>query len=414
MARPDERQTRRQPDLHLLGVSFRTAPVAVREALHFDREQALGFLQELSADHPDLEVLVVSTCNRSEFYLVSGDGARAVEALLAALRRVRPDAPVLRADCPRYHLEGQEAARHLLRVACGADSQVLGDVQVLGQVRQAGGVADEAGTLGPRLRRLLGHAVRAGRRAREETAIGRGAASLGSALASLLSGRGSERILVLGAGDVARDIGRHLAKRGLGPLWFVNRTEARAAELAAECRGASHPWSALETLLREADVVIAATSALVLGRDALDAAAAARPERPLLVVDAGVPRNVEAGSRVPVLDLDAIRERQAEAVAARQAALPEVEAIVADEVERFGRWVERGATEDLIRSLFAEAAVASREAAGLLAGAEPAGPAEVERVFVRSFKRLLHGHVRRLRAASPSDGASSLAAAPGF
>jgi len=409
MARPAERQ----PELHLLGVSFRTAPVAVREALHFDREQALGFLQALSADHPDLEVLVVSTCNRSEFYLVSGDGARAVEALLAALRRVRPDAPVLRADCPRYHLEGQEAARHLLRVACGADSQVLGDVQVLGQVREAGAVAEEAGTLGPQLRRLLGHAVRAGKRAREDTPIGRGAASLGSALASLLAGRGSERILVLGAGDVARDIGRHLAKRGIGPLWFLNRTEARAAELAAECRGAAHPWSALEALLREADVVIAATSALVLGREMLDAAAAARPEQALLVVDAGVPRNVEPGSRVPVIDLDAIRERQAEVLAARQAALPEVENIVADEVDRFTQWIEGTATEDLIRSLYGDAALASREAAGLLAGAEHVGPAEVERVFLRSFKRLLHGHVRRLRAASPSDAAPT-AAAPGL
>jgi glutamyl-tRNA reductase len=408
MARPPELRS----ELHLLGVSFRTAPVAVREALHFDRDQALGFLQELSADHPDLEVLVVSTCNRSEFYLVSGDGARAVEALLAALRRVRPQAPVFRADCPRYHLEGQEAARHLLRVACGADSQVLGDVQVLGQVREAGVVAEEAGTLGPQLRRLLGHAVRAGKRAREDTAIGRGAASLGSALASLLAGRGSERILVLGAGAVARDIGRHLAKRRLGPLWFVNRTDTRAAELADECRGAAHPWSALAALLREADVVIAATSALVLGREMLDAAAAARPERPLLVVDAGVPRNVEPGSRVPVMDLDAIRERQAEVLAARQAALPEVETIVADEVDRFARWVEGGATEDLIRSLFGDAALASREAAGLLARAEHVGPAEVERVFLRSFKRLLHGHVRRLRATSPSDAGASIAAAP--
>lgn len=410
MTRPAELRS----ELHLLGVSFRTAPVAVREALHFDREQALGFLQELAADRPDLEVLVVSTCNRSEFYLASRGGAEAVEALLAALRRARPDAPVLRADCPRYHLEGGEAARHLLRVACGADSQVLGDVQVLGQVREAGAVADEAGTLGPHLRRLLGHAVRAGKRAREETAIGRGAASLGSALASLLAGRGRERILVLGAGDVARDIGRHLAKRGFGPLWFVNRTEARAVELAAECRGAAHPWSALDTLLREADVVIAATSALVLGRDALDAAAMARPDRALLVLDAGVPRNVEPGSRVPVLDLDAIRERQAEVVAARQAALPAVETIVAEEADRFARWIDAGATEDLIRSLFGEAAVASREAAGLLAGAEHVGPAEVERLFMRSFKRLLHGHVRRLRAASPLEAAAPVAAAPGF
>ena len=207
---------------------------------------------------------------------------------------------------------------------------------------------------------------------------------------------------------------RHLAKRGLGPLWFVNRTEARAAELAAECRSAAHPWSALHALLREADVVIAATSALVLGREALDAAAAARPERPLLVIDAGVPRNVEEGSRVRVLDLDAIRERQAEVVAARQAALPEVEAIVAEEADRFARWTHRGTTEDLIRSLFGDAASASREAAGLLAGAEHVGPAEVEQLFLRSFKRILHGHVRRLRAASPLDAASSAAAAPGL
>jgi glutamyl-tRNA reductase len=115
---------------------------------------------------------------------------------------------------------------------------------------------------------------------------------------------------------------------------------------------------------------------------------------------------------VPVMDLDAIRERQAEVLAARQAALPEVETIVADEVDRFARWVEGGATEDLIRSLFGDAALASREAAGLLTRAEHVGPAEVERVFLRSFRRLLHGHVRRLRATSPSDAGASIAAAP--
>lgn len=401
-------------ELHLLGVSFRTAPVAVREALHFDRDHALELLRELAGDDPNLEVLVVSTCNRTEFYLVSGDGPAAVDGLLATLRRVRPEAPVLRDDTPRYHLAGEEAARHLLRVACGADSQVLGDVQVLGQVRDAGVVADDAGTLGPRLRRLLGHAVRAGKRAHEETAIGRGAASLGSALAGILAGRSAERILILGAGAVARDIGRHLAKRGLGSLWFVTRTPARATELAEECRGEAHAWSALGTLLQDADVVIAATSTLVLGREALDAAAAARPERPLLVVDAGVPRNVEPGSRVPVIDLDAIRERQAEVLAARVAALPAVEAIVAGESERFMRWMDGGTTEELIRSLFRDAARASREAAGLLADATSGEPADVERLFLRSFKRLLHGHVQRLRAAAPLQSPASNAAAVGL
>jgi glutamyl-tRNA reductase len=393
-------------DLHLLGVSFRTAPVAVRESLSFNRSEAAALLQGPVARGPELEALVLSTCNRTEFYLAAPREAGAVETMLAHLRRIRPQAPILRSDCLRYQASGAEAARHLFRVACGLDSAVLGDVQILGQVKEALAVASECGTLGSCLNRLGGQALRAGKRARAETLISQGAASIGSALAGMLSRRWQEggmgrapKILILGAGQIARDIGRHLSKRHVGELTFINRTAGKAEELARHCGGQAVEWSCLGQALEGTDVAIAATAAPqpILQRDLLDYLAVGRAERPLLLVDAGLPRNVEAGSALEVIDIDAIRERQETVLAQRREAIPGVEEIVEEELRAWEQWRAALPIEDAIKQLYQEAAARSREAAPKLAAPGAFTQSEAEEMIFRSFKQLLHRHVRRLR-----------------
>ncbi len=396
-------------EIHLLGVSFRTAPVAVREALSFDRWQAAAFLAEAAAATADVEALVLSTCNRTEFVLAAPAGDDPAATVLLQLRRLRPDAPVLRDDCHRYQLAGDAAARHLFRVACGLESAVLGDAQILGQLRDALATASTAGALGGTVARVVQHGLRVGRRARAETAFGRGGAGTGSAIAGLLAARpgGAGTVVLVGAGETARDVARQLAKRRLGRLVVVNRTAARAHELTHVYGGTTRPWAELADALCEADAIVAATAA---PSPVLDGALLARvvaAGRLPLVVDAGMPRNVAAGAPLLVVDLDGIRERRDETLAARRAAVPAVERLVDEELGRWDRWRARRPLDAVIEALYRDLAAASRRGARDLVAGGPPSQDRAELVLRRAMKRVLHGHVRRLRDATTPAGRTS-------
>jgi glutamyl-tRNA reductase len=385
--------------LHLLGVSFRTAPVAVREQLSFDRESAVAFLREAAAEHPALEAVVLSTCNRTEFVLAAPPDADPTASWLARLRRARPAARVLRDDCRLYRLEGAAAARHLFRVACGLDSAIVGDVQILGQVKDAVAMAAEAGSLGPWLGRVMEGAVRCAKRARRDTAIGHGAVGLGAVLAAMLADVPPEATLVVGAGEVAQDVVRHLRKRRPGGCVVVNRTFARAHELAASCGGTARPWDELESALTTAEAVIVATAAptFVVARTMLERVVARRGRRPLFMIDASVPSNVEWSAGVELLDVDAVSARRDEALAERVAAIPAVEALVEREVAAWRGWQRARPVEAVIKSLYRGLDAASAAAARELAPMADVADAELSAVIGRSFRRLFHDHVRSLR-----------------
>lgn len=394
-------------EFYLLGVSFRTAPVAVREALSFTGDEASDFLREFVGSRSDTEATILSTCNRAEFYLAAPEHHGVTAQWLEALRRLRPDAPALRSECVRYQCSGAEAVRHLYRVACGLESAVLGDVQILGQVKHAMVSASESGALGMYLNHTFTGAVRLGRLARAETGISRGAASVGSALAGLLARRwrrsnypGDPEILIIGAGDAAQNIGRHLLKRRFGSLTFVNRSHERAAALASECGGRVRTWPEIGAVLIRADFVIVATSAgePVLRRRLLDTVVDLRGDRPLVVIDAGVPRNVEPSSRAEVLDIDAITEEGGKGLAQRRAAVGEVQRLVENELEAWKRWRASLPIEATIKSLYVDAAALSHDTAHHILTNRGLSEAQIERCVMRSFKHLLHEHSRRLRA----------------
>jgi glutamyl-tRNA reductase len=394
-------------ELHLLGVSFRTAPVAIREGLSFGRDQAAALLRAAAAAIPGLQAFLLSTCNRTEFYLAAPAQSPAVEAFLGVLLKARPHAPILRDDCHRYSFNGVEAARHLFRVAAGLDSAILGDSQILGQIKEAMSVASEAGTLGGTVHQTLVQAIQAGKRARTETKIGYGAASLGSAIASSLAEHETDlrrdsitpRVLIIGAGEIARDIGRHVAKGRTREITFLNRTQEKAAQLAADCGGRPLAWDSLGEALAQNHFIIAATSCPkpILTHAVLQSALQMASPAIRLVIDAGMPRNVEPGSEVSTMDIDAIRERQGVALARRRAAVPAVEAIVEDTVNEWEQWQASRPVETLIKSLYQEAAAISRIAAGKLSGTDEVQRVATERLLHHSMKRLLTGHARSLR-----------------
>lgn len=318
--------------LHVLGVSFRTAPLAVREPLALDETRARAALADARVCLTDPEALVLSTCNRTELYVVGAAG----EALDAWHRGVLGAADADRA-CPalagaRYHLEGHDAARHLFRVVAGLESSLLGDNEIVGQLRAAARLADDVGMFGPRLRLVVDHALRTSKRARSETAIGAGGAGIGSAVAGLVAARRSPgcRVALLGAGDAAAVIARELGKRLQVELLVLNRSLAKAEALAAQHGGSAAPLEHLERALCGAEVVITATGAptpiitppVVAAVRELDAA-----WRPL-VIDAGLPRNVDATCDLDITTMESLAERTRRLTRLRARAIPDVERLI--------------------------------------------------------------------------------------
>jgi glutamyl-tRNA reductase len=385
--------------LILFGVSFRTAPVAVREALSFNATEAGHLLRRARTDLPGIEALVLSTCNRTEFYL----GADGVGPWHELLKRVRPTAPATPEDCHFYERRGADAFRHLARVASGLESAILGDMQILSQLRSAVAMAQEHGTLGRELSQATGAALRLGRAARAETAIAAGSAGIGSAVVATL-GSDAKRVAVLGAGDAARSVARHLAKRGIVDLTFCNRTAGRAGGLAAEFGGVARPWAELEAVFRSVDAVVVATSASTPIVDAQALAwigewRQAAGQKPLTLIDAGFPPQVApAGgvSGVRLVSLDALRQGEERALAARRAAVPAVEAMVDGAV---AGWLRRRAEARLSGSLcrLQEHADSVMQELTVQLREHGLSAADAERMARRPVRRLLHELVSELR-----------------
>jgi glutamyl-tRNA reductase len=363
-------------DLVLLGVGFRQASVELRETLAFTADRAAAMLGEVPRIDGLLEAAIVSTCNRTEFYLVTRAGTGAAEDWLEAVRRRQPRAAAMLSSTTLIERRNEHAARHLFRVACGLESSLLGDVHIPAQLRQAYALAAEHQAAGAVLARTFPQAFRVSRRARRDTDIGRGTASLGAAVAALVferCGVDRPRVVVIGAGFAARDIARCLARRRRCGLVFVNRTPGRAIELARTHGADWAPWARLADEVAQADVVVAAVSSDAPVLTALHFARR-RSTTPLLVIDVGVPRNVEPGGNLTYASIDDVAMRRDEALAAREAAVGEVVAMVDEEVERWEAW----------RRTAAAAASTRRGCARLAAALRSERPADVSCVGPRA------------------------------
>ena len=400
-----------------LSITHHTAPAALRDRLAYPSgalEVALaragcGRAEGLRAVS---ELVILSTCNRLELYAVvpgsvGGEGAWAVLRGFLAETLALDDAEFESHLVP--YADG-EVARHLCRVAAGLESLVLGESEILGQVADAHQAALSQRSIGPVLSALFRAAIRAGKRARTETAIGRNPASVGSVaveLAAQAAGDLAGRcVAVVGAGRMARKVVTALRARGVGEILVVNRTLTAAAELAREWGGEALSFERLPGVLTRADIAISSTSAphTIIGAAVVRQAMVGR-QRPLVFIDIAIPRDVEAAVReipaVHVFDLDDFGARLDRTSLERQKEIPRVEGIVAEEVERFAEWQAGSEILPVLSELRQQAEILRSQELARVLRQLPGLDAELHRrldQFSRTLvNKLLHQPTERLR-----------------
>lgn len=335
-------------EIVVIGLNHRTASVELRERMAFSSEQAWEASEQIRSRGIAREIVILSTCNRTELYGVpnghEGDSAEAMEKCFVSYQKLRPE----EVGGAFYRRLDREAVRHIYRVASGLDSMLLGEAEILGQVRSAYQNAFDRGVTGRVLNRLFQSALEVGKRVRTETGIGTHPMSVafaGVKLAeSTLSSFKNRRALILGAGATSEKVLRHLAYRGLRHIRILNRTVERAQNLAARYGGEVVPWEDLPTALEWPDLVVTSVAATepVLTEALLQKNLAARPNRTLVVIDLGIPRNVAPGvgkfSDVCLYNIDHLNEIVEQNRKAREAEIPHAELIVEEHVENFARW----------------------------------------------------------------------------
>ncbi len=347
-------------DLIVVGLNHRTAPLEVRERVAFDEREVHGVLSRARRDEVLSEAILLSTCNRTEFYGLSNDNGAAemyIRGLIAAAKRVDLTAHPGYA----YTLTKLESVRHLLRVAAGLDSLVLGESQILGQVRRAHELSLESGACGLTMNRLLQSAVLVGRRVRSETTLGAGAVSVASAAAELagkiFEDLSARSVLLIGVGEMGTLTARHMVERGVRKLTIANRTFHKAEELAKELSGTALPLDRLEPALTTADIAISSTgsTAPIVSRALMQSILAKRGGKPIFVIDIAVPRDFEASigelDGVFLHDVDDMNLLVDRNLVKRRAEIPKAETIVEQEVEAFLSWRSSLAATPMIKRL---------------------------------------------------------------
>jgi glutamyl-tRNA reductase len=329
----------------MIGLNYQTAPLELRERLYLtgdDLQRAVATLhQETMA-----EIAIVSTCNRLEVYANAADSAHAVEKIKVYLGGRASLSEAQLTTCLQ-NLVDREAVYHLMRVTAGLESLVLGESEILGQVAQAFTQARLAGTTGAVLSRLFQDAIHAGKRARTETAISQHTLSVSHA-AVLMAKRQfpvltKANTLVIGAGRMAELAARALKAQGLNRIRVVNRTSARASDLANRVGVEAMEWGQLHEALRAADLVITATSAPQPILKDSEIFSARDTSQPLVIVDIAVPRNASQSlrdlSNVRLYDIDDLQSVVDDHRARRQSEAKQVEAIIDEELRAYLGWL---------------------------------------------------------------------------
>mgnify|MGYP001179682752 CR=1 FL=1 len=408
--------------LVVVGLNHRTAAVDLLERMTVPPPGLPKALHTLAAREHLAEVVLLSTCNRTEVYARTTrfhPGVDDVRHFLAELAGLDPDD--LAESLYTYHDDA--AVAHLFGVAAGLDSMIIGEAEILGQVREAWQAAEREGQAGPLLSRAFRHAVQVGKRVRTETGISRHAVSVSSAAVALAGDRvGSltgRRVLVLGAGDVGVGMAVALAGAGVGEVVVANRSRSKARELARRVDGRAISLDEVPDALVDADVLLASTSSpdVLIERGDIEAVMERRGGRALLVVDVAVPRDVDPGVGqvfgVTLLDIDALRAFGEQSLEQRRAEVGRVRVIITDELDRFR--LERAAREvaPTIAALHARgdairAAELERRAARL-GQLDPAARELVEQVTRAVVNKLLHEPTVRVKEAAGTAEGETLA-----
>lgn len=339
-----------------VGFNHQSAPIEVLEKISLSPERTNAALRELAPGGTIQEAAALSTCNRTEFYLVTADEAaarRAVMEYMAAHSRLGGDVAGY-----SYTHANERAARHLFRVAAGIDSMIVGESEILGQIRRAYELAVEAGCVGGMLNTLMLRALGFGRRVRTETAIGKGNLSVASVSVKLAQqvfpDLSEKNLLVLGAGQTAQLAARHFLAVGVGRFMVCNRTEANAAAILREGQGEFFTVDRMQSAVEACDVLVCAVGAphIIITREGVDRIMHERGGRPLVLIDLSMPRNVDIAcgeiDGVHVYTIDNIEAIAGENRQQRQAEIALVEELIDRETRNFTRMIQSADTGRLI------------------------------------------------------------------
>jgi glutamyl-tRNA reductase len=397
-------------ELLAIGVSHKTAPVEVRERMALPEARRKVFLRDLRGTGEVQEAVAISTCNRTELYMVVGSPVEAESralAMLASQAGIRPTAlaPSI------YSSRNCDAARHLYRVTAGLDSMIIGEAEIQGQVKRAYEAAIAGETVGPLTNHLFKAALATGKRVRTETGIGERQLTLPAvavALAREQLGDLSERVVVIvGTGETGELTARALADSGARPVFVASRRRDRAISLARRYGGESVMFDELPRVLERADMLVTATASphLLLEAGELAEVMALRSGRPLLLIDLAVPRDIDAAcgelDGVSLFDIDDLQAVIARNRRVRQAEARKAEGIIEQEIQHFATWL--GSLEVLptltaLRLHGAEIAdQVVRENLGKWDSASAADLKRVDAVAQAIVNRLLHHPTLRLR-----------------
>ncbi len=412
-------------ELLALGISHKTAPVALRERLAFSEREAADFASQATATAEVREAVVISTCNRTEVYLVvGGAGGSLVKAeadVLGLLARRAEIRPTELADAI-YSPRNCDAARQLYRVTAGLESMILGEAEIQGQVRRAHETAMRANATGPLSNRLFAAALTTGKRVRSETGIGASRVSVPSVAVDLaLSVLGSlqdRHVVILGAGETSELTARALAEQGAGTIFVANRHADRALSLAQRFGGTVVGLDKLPDQLVRTDIVLSSTASPhpIVGREELELVMRERDGRQLLLIDIAVPRDVDPAcgelEGVSLYDIDDLQAVIARNLSTRAEETPRALEIVEEEIHRFARWLGqldslptvsalRAHGEEIVTQVLAENS-------GRWEAASERDLARVEAIARAVMSRLLHEPTIRLRSLSEDRGHASL------
>ncbi len=407
--------------LFALGINHETAPVAVRERVAFSSEELPRALADLKADVGLTEAAIISTCNRTEIYgSAEQDLSERAVAWLHRSRGLDPNRLT-----PFLHTFTQlQAVRHLLRVASGLESMVLGEPQILGQVKEAYLLAKHAGTLGSSFNRLFEHTFQVAKRVRTDTQIGHSSVSVAAAAVKLakqiFGDLSQETVLLIGAGETIELTARHLSNHGVRRLIVANRSLERAELLASRFSGYAVALGALDQHLAQADIVITSTAAQtpILSKEALVRALKERRHKPICIIDLAVPRDVEPSASeledIYLYTVDDLAQVVEQGSNLRREAAIEAAEIIEVQSVHYLSWLKSLDANAVIRALRSRTEIARDTAVAKALASLQAGrnPEEVTRALAHALtNRFLHEPSLKLREAASLGHSQTIATA---